>query len=784
MRDSILAILFQSGLKMQEKVVSKRSYSPVSILRGRSISRDLTVSLMVMILLVVATTLSWQYMRNSQEMLREVESKADEYVTRLSDILSVPIWNFDTRTIDQIGSVFAQYDLVNEVRILDPLGKVLFSTQKKDDPDARIFRERDIMYEGEIIGHATVVLSLAGYKRDLSRLVTANLFALGGVLTVILVATGLLLRIYLRRPLEVLLEGMNRVARGDFSFDFSVVQNAELGFIAENFATMTSEIAAREKQLVEINRQLEGQIRERERVEAALRLSEERYSLVVTATNDGIWDWDLTTDEVYFSPRWKATLGYQDNEIANDLDEWQGRMHPADLDRVIKAHDDYLNGVSEQFEVEYRLRHKDGEYRWILGRGICVRNGSGEPYRMAGAHTDITMRKQAERELWETKNTLDNILNSMPSIIVSVDKDARITQWNKTAEEATGILAADAYARPFAEVLPKYGFLQPHISESIATGTNISLEKEAVTEGDKTRYFDIIIYPVVTRGEFSAVIRLDDVTDRFRIEEMMVQTEKMLSVGGLAAGMAHEINNPLGGILQGAQNIKRRVSLDFQANRQAAQEVGCTIENVRAYLENRGIIRFLDGITESGKRAANIVSNMLEFSRRSEARRSSVHLGELVEKTIELAANDYDLKKKYDFRHIEIVRSYDRELPQVICSPQEIEQVLLNLLKNAAQAMAFRGQRDDPPKITITTSYERGRARIDVADNGPGMDEETRKRVFEPFFTTKAVGEGTGLGLSVSYFIITTNHGGQFTVDAEIGRGTTFTILLPLESKS
>jgi len=306
---------------------------------------------MVMILLVVASTLSWQYMRNSQEMLREVESKADEYVTRLSDILSVPIWNFDTRTIDQIGTVFAQYDLVNEVRILDPLGKVLFTTLKKEDPDARIFRERDIMYEGEIIGHATVVLSLAAYKKDLSRLVTTNLFALGGVLTVILVATGLLLRIYLRRPLEVLLEGMNQVARGDFNFDFSVIQNVELGFIADNFASMTKEIAAREKQLVEINRQLEGQIRERERAEAALRLSEERYSLVVTATNDGIWDWDLTTDEVYFSPRWKAIIGYQDSEIPNDLAEWQGRMHPADLDRVLKVHEDYLSGVSDVFEV-------------------------------------------------------------------------------------------------------------------------------------------------------------------------------------------------------------------------------------------------------------------------------------------------------------------------------------------------------------------------------------------------------------------------------------------------
>ncbi len=768
---------------MQKKVAPIRTYFPVRLLRGKSISRDLTISLMVMILIVVASTLSWQYVRASREMLREVDAKADEYITRLSDILSVPIWNFDTRTIDQIGTVFAQYDLVSEVRILDPLGKVLFSRVKQGEVGNRISRERDVTYEGEIIGHATVVLNLSAYKQALSRLVTANLLALGGVLVVILVATGILLRIYLRKPLEVLLQGMDQVARGDFSFDFSVVQNAELSMIAENFAAMTRQVAARERELVEMNRQLEGQVRERERAEYALRQSEERYSLAVIATNDGIWDWDLATDVVYFSPRWKAIVGYQDAEISNSLSEWLERMHPADIDRVLKTHEEYLGGRTPQFEVEYRMRHKDGEYRWILGRGICVRDSAGQPYRMAGAHTDITHRKEAERELWETKNTLDNILNSMPSIIVSVDRDAHITQWNKTAEEATGIIASNAHSRPFAEVLPSYGFLLRHITESIATGTSFSLEKEPIVEDDRTRYFDIIIYPVVTRGEFSAVIRLDDVTDRFRIEEMMVQTEKMLSVGGLAAGMAHEINNPLGGILQGTQNIKRRISLDFPANRVAAEEAGCSLESIHTYLDTRGILRFLDGIAESGKRAANIVSNMLEFSRRSEARRSSVNLGELIDKTIELAANDYDLKKKYDFRHIEVVRDYEPTLPQVFCSPQEIEQVLLNLFKNAAHAMAERGERDDAPRISVTTSYDRGRARIDIADNGPGMDEETRKRVFEPFFTTKAVGEGTGLGLSVSYFIITSNHDGQFTVDSEPGRGTVFTILLPLEGR-
>jgi signal transduction histidine kinase len=152
----------------------------------------------------------------------------------------------------------------------------------------------------------------------------------------------------------------------------------------------------------------------------------------------------------------------------------------------------------------------------------------------------------------------------------------------------------------------------------------------------------------------------------------------------------------------------------------------------------------------------------------------------LMDKTVELAANDYDLKKKYDFRHIELVRDYAPDLPGIHCTPTEIEQVLLNLLKNSAQAMAGRPKDStEPPRITLRTRLQHDKVCIQVLDNGPGMDEETRKRVFEPFFTTKSVGEGTGLGLSVSYFIITTNHGGSFTVDSEPGKGACFTILLP-----
>jgi len=258
---------------------------------------------------------------------------------------------------------------------------------------------------------------------------------------------------------------------------------------------------------------------------------------------------------------------------------------------------------------------------------------------------------------------------------------------------------------------------------------------------------------------------------------MMVQTEKMLSVGGLAAGMAHEINNPLGAILQGSQNILRRIAPDMPQNRAVADALGIDLNQLNRYLQERGILRFLEGIREAGTRAAKIVADMLSFSRRSEARFAPVDLEDMLETVLRLAASDYDLKKKYDFKRIVIERDYDPALRLVYCDKTEIEQVILNLLKNAAQAMAEEGTAS--PTITLRTLREPDYALIEVIDNGPGMDDKTLKRIFEPFFTTKEVGAGTGLGLSVSYFIVTEQHNGRLSVMSKPGQGSRFSIRLP-----
>jgi signal transduction histidine kinase len=171
---------------------------------------------------------------------------------------------------------------------------------------------------------------------------------------------------------------------------------------------------------------------------------------------------------------------------------------------------------------------------------------------------------------------------------------------------------------------------------------------------------------------------------------------------------------------------------------------------------------------------------MLSFSRRSDSLMEHHDLASLLERTVDLIRNDYDMKKRFDFRNILIVREYGENVPKVFCDPGKIQQVFFNILKNGAQAMMEPGTGQAQPRFVLGTHTEKDRVCASIQDNGPGMSPEIRSRIFEPFFTTKPVGVGTGLGLYVSYFIVAEDHGGTITVDSSPEGGTTFFVKLPL----
>lgn len=390
-------------------------------------------------------------------------------------------------------------------------------------------------------------------------------------------------------------------------------------------------------------------------------------------------------------------------------------------------------------------------------------------------------RRHSEMELNETRFLLQDVINSMPSVLVTVDGEQRVTQWSKEAIKLSGLDADSALGMKLKDALPVCEELMQRVLALVEDHRSHTLLRQECLIAGKKQFFDIAIYPLSSNEMEGTVLRLDFVTERVQIESMMSQTEKMMSIGGLAAGMAHELNNPLGGILQGLQNIKRRFSPELPKNVETAEALGLDLEKVRQYMDDRQIARFIENIGQSSAHAADIVANLVKFIRHPEAGMMAENLPKLIDSTVELALLDYDMKKKYGFREMKIEREYDSELMSVPCVASEIQQVLLNALRNAAQAVALQVGRSEAGQITIRTKKVDNMACIEIEDNGPGLDESTRNRVFEPFFTTRDPGVGTGLGLSVSYYIVHDQHKGSMHMESTPGKGAKLIIELPLD---
>lgn len=389
--------------------------------------------------------------------------------------------------------------------------------------------------------------------------------------------------------------------------------------------------------------------------------------------------------------------------------------------------------------------------------------------------------EQSNSNLTQLQSLMENIINSMPSILIGVDADGRVLQWNQEASRLSGCPASEAKGQFLQQVFPSLHKQLKQVQTAIGRRQVQHDWRVQLSDVDgKLLLTDMTVYPLLTNGIDGAVIRVDDVTERVRFDEVMIQSEKMFSVGGLAAGMAHEINNPLAAILQNLQVVVNRLTTPQQKNLDVAAEYGLQFELIGSYMKKRGILDMLKAAMESGRRAAEIVDNVLSFSRQDESRKAPHDLAQLFERTIELLNNDLSIEKGYDFRKVKIIREFEEGLPKVPCEETKIQQVLLNILRNGAQAM--EGSNEHLCQFNLKLTRQGGMAQVEIYDNGPGMSEEVRRRIFEPFFTTKGVQGGTGLGLSVSYFIIVDQHKGELRVDAAPDGGSCFIIRLPFES--
>ncbi len=419
-------------------------------------------------------------------------------------------------------------------------------------------------------------------------------------------------------------------------------------------------------------------------------------------------------------------------------------------------------------------------------RRHLVRWGLIEPQRLAKTrhqlYREIARHEATEELLRETQEYLQCVINSIPSVLIGITSDGYVTHWNSAAEKASGLSADEVLGAHIDQAYPGLPVDMESITRAMKTGAPDTRKNIRIGEGIEGTFIDVTICPLLSDEISGAVVLADDVTLRVRFENMMIQNEKMTSLGELAAGLAHEISNPLAGILNNVQNILRRISGDLDANRQLAESLGVDLIGTLEYLKKRQIPEFAENIREAGERATHIVRNMLEFSHSNGyLEQRETDLVQLVKHSLELAINTFETRTHSDREQPIIEQHFAPDLPSIICSPSEVQQVILNLLSNAVQSFQ-KGDYAPPshPKIALSLWRDMQQLCIEISDNGPGMSEEVAKHVFEPFFTTKGIGQGTGLGLSVSHFIITEHHQGTITVNTQPGHGTRFLIRLPI----
>lgn len=395
---------------------------------------------------------------------------------------------------------------------------------------------------------------------------------------------------------------------------------------------------------------------------------------------------------------------------------------------------------------------------------------------------NIYRRKRAEKELQQSEKKFRDIFNNTQEGLYQSTADGVFIQVNPALAHMMKCSSPQEMMDYYRDIRTQFYQSTDDRLKLLARCENEKWVKQEITvickDGSEIEVMETLHRVHDERGnllyyEGSFV----DLTEYKRTQELIAQTDKMLSLGGVSAGIAHEIRSPLSTITLGSQIVASRLGDDSKANKEAAFKAGTTREHILAYAEERELGRLLDDIHESALRAGVIVDDMLSFSKKSIGAFEHFSMVDIVKKAIAFAKKDYTLRNMCMFDAITIREDFDESLPKVYCSASKIQQVIFNILKNGAEAMQAAGTQE--PSFTLRLIKERDRARLEIEDNGPGMSASLQDKIFQPFFTTKSSDKGTGLGLSVSSFIIKENHRGDLQVDSTPGMGTTFIILLP-----
>jgi len=558
------------------------------------------------------------------------------------------------------------------------------------------------------------------------------------------------------------------------------VDITEIEYAQEKLKNLNEELTAANEELMATNEEFEAQNEELiaanyelEHAQKMLRESEKEYRALVENFSAGIIVFNSEREIILSNPSASRILNLACEKMtgvksgATGLSAWgeDGRLlkHEELPAEIVYNTGKTVNGIV------VGLSKSDGKiYKWLLCDAYPEYDSAGKVIKVIAAFIDITERKIAEEEIQTLKNYLGNIIDSIPDMLAGVDAEMNVILINRKTEKASGITMEEAVGTPLHNVLEDFAPVITKMRNAITDKRTYSVPDFLLEKNGEKRYYNLMLYPLITNNIEGAVIRIEDVTDLRRIDEQLRQAQKMETVGNLAGGLAHDFNNVLSGIVGTVSLIKHLMTKDN--------------------ILNEKFSNYIDIIDRSGKRAAEMVQQLLTLSRRYEVAMKPLDLNNSLRNVMQICHNTFD-------KSIEIIADFAQGKAIINGDPSQVEQVLLNLCVNASHAMTIMRAPGDKHGGNLSVSIRHIKAdvyfcsvhpeakpgsywMISHSDTGVGMDEDTLRNIFDPFFTTKERDQGTGLGLAMVYSIIHHHHG-FIDVYSERGIGSTFNVYFP-----
>ena len=475
-----------------------------------------------------------------------------------------------------------------------------------------------------------------------------------------------------------------------------------------------------------------------------------RLAAAVNSLKSAVTITDMERNIVYVNPAHKNTFGYEQGElIGNPSGMLFSINDPSGISEKI-----YDAIVAVGWEGERISKRKDGEVFPSYEKISLVKDKDGSSIGIVSIIDEITERKRLEQALKESEERYRTLVETASTAIIALDQDGRIMLYNPSAENIFLYTKTELIDKTMMSLIKEISGDISEIDELIGTTTELS----GVNKEGNSFPIEITFSKCIIEGKTIYTAIILDITERKNLQNQLIQSAKLAAIGELISGVTHEVNNPLAVVMGYAEMLLGESNIDEETKK--AVKV----------------------IFSESERARKVIQNMLSFARQNAPEKEPVMLNEVIEKTLELA--DFDLRKN----NVTVVKNFDSSLPLILGESNQLQQVFLNLLMNAQQAISENGSEGT---ITIETSRDpstgtengSGFVNVVLSDDGPGIPKKIVDEIFDPFFTTKPEGVGTGLGLSVSLGIIK-DHNGNIKVESEENKGTSFYIQFPFSLNS